>query len=211
MNLVRSTVDHVELAELLPWFVNGTLDETERRVVQRHIEECAECREDVEMFAAAQRAVRNESPAPLVPAPNRERLVAALDNAARRPGRRPGPWIAAAATIAAVAITIAWQAGSRPAATPALFETATSPPVSQPINYVLEVQFVPGSTVEAHNEFFESVGASELAVPLNDRAYRVALGLGSVTLAQLEQYADQIEARPEVASARFVAVQLPVE
>ena len=48
-------------------------------------------------------------------------------------------------------------------------------------------------------------------MPLNDRSYRVALGLGTVTLAELEQYADRIESRPEIASARFVAVQLPVE
>ena len=121
------------------------------------------------------------------------------------------PWIAAAATVAAVAITLAWQLGPRPAATPVLFETVTSPVIEQPINYVLEVQFVPDTATDEHSAFFESIGASKLAVPLNDRSYRVALGLGTVTLAELQQYAERVESRPEIASARFVAVQLPVE
>ncbi len=211
MNQLQQTVDHQELVELLPWYVNGTLDETERSIVQRHIEDCAECRDDVEMLAEARRAIRNGSPAPLVPSPDSERLLAALDSTDRPSVRRSWLRIAAAAAIAAIAITTAWQLGPRPEATSTLFETVTSPAVNQSINYVLEVQFVPGAAMETHSAFFESIGASELAVPLNDRAYRVTLGLGTVSLAELQQHAEQIEARPEIASARFVAVQLPVE
>jgi hypothetical protein len=208
---LQQTVNHEELVKLLPWYVNGTLDEAERNRVRRHIEECAECRDNTEMFGNVRHAIRNGSPAPLVPSPDKQRLLAALDHDGRRSIPRNWPWLAAAATIAAVAITAIWQLGTRPAAQPVLFETVTSPVVDQPINYVLEVQFVPGTAADAHGAFFESIGASELAVPLNDRSYRVALGLGTVTLADLEQYADRIESRPEVASARFVAVQLPVE
>lgn len=211
MNQVQAKIGHDELVMLLPWYVNGTLDEAERNRVQRHIEECAECRDNAAMLGDVRRAVCNGSPAPLVPSPEKERLLAALDHDSRRNGRRNWPWIAAAATVAAVAITVAWQLGSRPAAQPVLFETVTSPAIDQSINYVLEVQFVPDAATDTHGAFFESIGAGDLAVPLNDRSYRVALGLGTVTLAELEQYADRIESRPEIASASFVAVQLPVE
>lgn len=211
MNQLQQTHNHEELVRLLPWYVNGTLDEGERNRIRRHLEECAECRDDAEMLADVQRAVRNGSPAPLVPSPDADRLLRALDDGGHTAIRRTWPWIAAAATIATVAITIAWQIGLRPAQTPVLFETATSPAVEQSINYVLEVQFVPDAASETHRRFFESIGAGELAVPLGERSYRVALGLGSITLAELEQYADRIESRPEIASARFVAVQLPVE
>jgi hypothetical protein len=65
--------------------------------------------------------------------------------------------------------------------------------------------------MEAHGAFLDSIGAGKLAVPLGDGTYRVALGLGPVSLAELEQYAERVESRPEIAAARFVAVQLPVE
>lgn len=211
MNPAKPTARHEALVELLPWYVNGTLDETERGLVQRHVEACAECREDVEMLAAAQRGIRNESPAPLVPAPNTERLLAALDGTDRRSVLRTWPLIAAAAAVAAIAIAAAWQLAPRPATAPTLFETLTSPAIDRSINYVLEVQFVPDADAQTHSTFFESIGAGDLAVPLSDRAYRIALGLGTVTLAELEQYADEIESRPEIATARFVAVQFPVE
>lgn len=211
MNQAQLTIEHEELVKLLPWYVNGTLDEAEHGRIQRHIEECAECRDNAEVLGDVRRAVRNGSPAPLVPSPDKERLLAALDHDGRRNVRRNWPWIAAAAAVTAVAITVAWQLGPRFADQPVLFETVTSPATDQSINYVLEVQFVPGAATNTHGEFFESIGASDLAVPLNDRSYRVALGLGTVTLAELEQYADRIESRPEIASARFVAVQLPVE
>ena len=211
MNQAQQTLEHEELVKLLPWYVNGTLDDDERSHIRQHIRDCADCRENAEMLAEVSHAVRSGSPAPLVPPPNKERLLAALDRHGRNNVRRTLPWIAAAAAVAAVAVTVAWQLGPRPAATPVLFETVTSPAMEQSINYVLEVQFVADAVTDAHSAFFESIGARDLAVPLNDRSYRVALGLGSVTLAELQQYADRIESRPEIASARFVAVQLPVE
>ena len=211
MNQAQQTLEHEELLKLLPWYVNGTLDDADRGRIRRHIQDCADCRENVEMLTEVRRAVRSGSPAPLVPAPDEQRLLAALDQDGRGKVRHAWPWIAAAATVAAVAITLAWQLGPRPAATPVLFETVTSPVIEQPINYVLEVQFVPDTATDEHSAFFESIGASKLAVPLNDRSYRVALGLGTVTLAELQQYAERVESRPEIASARFVAVQLPVE
>lgn len=38
-------------AELLPWYVNGTLDAAERRDVERHLESCAQCRGELPLLA----------------------------------------------------------------------------------------------------------------------------------------------------------------
>lgn len=211
MNQSQPTVDHEELEGLLPWYVNETLGETEQTRVQRHVEHCASCRDNVDMLLELRRTVRSGSPAPLVPPPDTARLLAAIEQSDRTGARRTWSWIAVAATFVVVAITMAWQPGPRPGSTPTLFETVTSPAVDQSINYVLEVRFAPDASVESHGAFFESIGAGKLAVPLGDRMYRVALGLGPVSLAELEQYAERIESRPEIAAARFVAVQLPVE
>lgn len=211
MKECQSTLAHEELETLLPWYVNETLDEIEQARVHHHVEQCATCRDNVAMLMEVRRTVRSGSPAPLVPPPDSGRLLAAIEQSDRTGARRTWSWIAVAATFTAIAITVAWQLTPRPASTPALFETVTSPAVDQQINYVLEIQFVPGTSARSHGAFFDSIGATELAVPLSDSTYRVALGLGPVSLAELEQYSQRIESRPEIAAARFVAVQLPVE
>jgi anti-sigma factor RsiW len=38
---------HSEAAELLPWFANGTLDESERTKVERHLADCIACKQDL--------------------------------------------------------------------------------------------------------------------------------------------------------------------
>jgi len=211
VNVSRSTLAHEELETLLPWYVNDTLDETERARVQHHVQQCTTCRDNVDMLLEVRRTVRSGSPAPLVPPADTGRLLAAIEESDHTGARRTWSWIAVAATFIVVAMTMTWQLAPRQASAPVLFETVTSPAVDQPINYVLEVRFVPGASVESHGAFFESIGAGKLAVPLGDGTYRVALGLGPVSLAELEQYAESIESRPEITAARFVAVQLPVE
>jgi hypothetical protein len=211
VNQPQHTIDHEELAGLLPWYVNETLDETERKRVRRHIEQCAACRDDVDMLSEVRRAVRSGSPAPLVPQPDTERLHEALDENERPRVRRAWPWLATAATFTAVAVAVAWQLAPRPANPPAMFETLTSAGANQPINYVLEIRFTPNAPADSHGAFFESIGASNFVTPMSSGVYRVALGLGPVSLAELEQYARDVESRPEIAEARFVAVQLPVE
>jgi hypothetical protein len=211
MNHPQHLVDHEEAAMLLPWYVNDTLDDAERRRVEQHIESCPRCRDDLELLANVRRAVHSGSPAPLVPAPDKARLLTELDRAERPAARRPWPWIAVAASVVAVAALLVWQLVPRLAPAPVLFETATAPAATPAINFGLEVRFTPDVGPEERNAFFETIGARELAVPLNERVFRVALGLGPVTLAELEQRARQFESRPGIAAARFVAVQLPVE
>ena len=37
---------HSEVADLLPWFANGTLDEDERARVERHLVDCIACKKE---------------------------------------------------------------------------------------------------------------------------------------------------------------------
>jgi hypothetical protein len=43
---------HQAVESLLPWFVNGTLDDRERRRVEEHLQECPRCQRDVEWLRA---------------------------------------------------------------------------------------------------------------------------------------------------------------
>lgn len=205
---------HEALVELLPWYVNGTLAGDEHDTVEKHIGNCVECLADVDMLSRVRHSIRNDSPAPLVPQPSAETLLAALDEAEGiSPGNTTWRWYAAAASVL-VFFAAAW-ALFQPEATmdgrPAIYQTATSDDVGSPIRYVIELHFEPGTSSDDRNASLASIGTDGAAVARSDGSYRIMLGSGPDSLAELEQRIDVIVSRPEIASARVVAVQLPVE
>jgi hypothetical protein len=48
---------HSEVLELLPWYVNATLDEQERQTVEAHVAGCSECAAELESLVAMRRMV----------------------------------------------------------------------------------------------------------------------------------------------------------
>lgn len=213
MNEIRITDHHDSVTELLPWYVNDTLDESERELVRQHISDCETCRNDVELLAQVQHAVRTESPAPLVPAPRSDALLAALDGRHRKQMRHNRwLWLAAASIVVLVGASslFIWPRYGG-VDSPARFETATSAASIDSINYVVELQFADGVNGAARTALFEAIDAREPARLTNDSTYKVTLALGSLSLTDLEDYIESIESRPEIAAAEIVAVQLPVE
>jgi hypothetical protein len=51
---------HEEILEILPWFVNESLGEKERRRVLAHLQQCAECRSERDRLQALQQIVAEE-------------------------------------------------------------------------------------------------------------------------------------------------------
>lgn len=83
--------EHDEVAALLPWYVNGTLDAEERAKVGRHVEDCPACRQEL----AALRALADRIAAAPVPRRSPEAAYARLrdtlaqrEAAPRAPARR---------------------------------------------------------------------------------------------------------------------------
>ena len=48
---------HQEIIELLPWYVNATLNQAERKLVETHLDGCAECAKEVRSLTAMRKAV----------------------------------------------------------------------------------------------------------------------------------------------------------
>ena len=214
MTLPLSESAHDSLIELLPWYVNGTLSGDEHRAVEEHLGSCAECREDVEALSRVSHAIRKDSPAPLVPPVRTEMLLDALDRPKHRPSGFPG-WVSyvAAASVALV-LAMTWvnlQNETTSGGAPTIFETATSVDTGEPISYVVEVTFEPGMSADSHDAGLNAISSVDGASQVGDSAYRIMLKPTPASLAELQQQIDTIEALPGIASARIVAVQLPVE
>jgi hypothetical protein len=201
-------------SELLPWYVNDTLDEDERDLVRAHLGSCEDCRQDVELLSHLQDTVRTESPSPLIPEPRSEELLAALDRDEQRGGlRRRWQRLAAAAAVVLVTGTaiILMAPWISPAETPTRFETATSTPTIGAINFVVELQFEIGIDESTRSDFFNAIQATDPPVRLDERSYRLTLDPGSLSLSDLEVYIEGIRSKPEISAVEVVAVQLPVE
>lgn len=76
---MSAMTDHRTAWELIPWYVNDTLEAAERRLVERHLAGCAECRAEVALCRGMVEA--GGRPEALAPAPHParlERLVARI-------------------------------------------------------------------------------------------------------------------------------------
>lgn len=205
---------HESVMQLLPWYVNGTLEAAERRSVEHHLEHCAECRDNVELLSQVRHSVRNDSPAPLVPPAHPEAMLAAIE-AAENPSKVRRGWIGfgiAASVVLATAI-IAWYAQDRISTnnSPTNFQTATTSSAEDSMDYVIELNFAPGISKEDREASLAALGSDDGALRMADGGYRITLGIASTSLSQLQQRMREIESRPEIESARVIAVQLPVD
>ena len=141
--MMPDETSHDAICELLPWYVNETLDDSDRRRVAAHLSACKDGRDDVAALAAVQRALRSDGVEAIVPKTDPRALLAGVSrdgSAPRRRSRLVLPLVAAAAGIAATAI--AFYALHRPAAPEnQLFQTATSAADSSRADYILKVDF----------------------------------------------------------------------
>lgn len=158
---------HRQSWDLIPWIINGTASESERRVVEEHLQGCADCRAELEFQQRLQCAVAHEggvvADADASWARLRERLDAEPDaSPAARPALRRSrlserswmPWVMAAMLVQGVGLgvlgTALWSrapSGSLNAPTPstAYRTLSASPPAAQPAT--VRVVFAPSMTL----------------------------------------------------------------
>lgn len=86
---------HPKIEQLLPWYLNNTLAEGERRAVADHLQQCAECARELRALEDVRLAVRNAAQETPGPSPFlMTRALASIDEyeRMRADGRRP--WLA---------------------------------------------------------------------------------------------------------------------
>lgn len=204
--------EHDRVSLLLPWYVNDTLASDERAEVAAHLQNCHVCRDNLVDVQRLQEAVRSESPTPLVPKADVHALMRSLDGSEVAGAHRRSRYVAAAASIALLAI-VGWILLAGPPSTePAEYQTVTDPSGSlSGVGYVFELQFHGATTDSRRSEILKQLGAERIQRLDASSLYRVTVQRRPSSLAELQAVADELAERPEIDLANVVAVELPLE
>jgi len=78
-----------EIQELIPWYVNGRLSEAEGAQVESHLDQCPECRANVEVERQVLAAVRHRTQVEYAPQAGFQKLWARIEEVEREVPSRP--------------------------------------------------------------------------------------------------------------------------
>lgn len=206
---------HQRIWELLPWYANGTLGETERRAVEEHAERCERCREEAQACRQLGDAVRTAVEAP-TPHPARlSRLMSRLDEADGPSVRarlgslllatpRPVRWVLAGQLAALLLLAAGWMGKPSSPPPPAEFKTlsdaaAPAAPAEAPR---VRVVFADGTTERQIRDVLLPIGGQLAGGPSQLGVYTLELPAGRDPLPVVLQH---LRSRPEVSFAEPVA------
>ena len=173
--------------ELMPWYVNGTLEGDERELVARQVLASLTCRKELERLRRLHQLIQRDDAEAAATDREFERLMARIQasDAQTRPraaarGRGLG-WLqyALAATVVATAATSLWW-GSHTSTTPShTYETLTNSEPADPASVRLRVLFAPGVDEAGQHELLEGFGLTAIGPPAEDGVVTVAFPAGA--------------------------------
>jgi len=214
--------DHQKVWEILPWYVNRTLEDHEREFVARHILRCQSCADEVVRCQSIATAVRSAEEAARTPSPEHfARLMERIDrgSASAAPKRwrvRVREWIekirlvfqetpslfrwalaAQSAAIVLLAAGIIWQASVAPSLLYQTLSDAGSGP--EPGRVHLQVIFADDTTEREIRTLLGSIRATIVAGPSPMAVYTVALAADDHEApAQTQERLALLRAHPKV-------------
>jgi hypothetical protein len=212
---------HQKVWEILPWYINGTLEGHEREFVARHILRCQSCADEIVRCQSIAAAVRSSEEAARAPSPEHlARLMERIDreSASAAPERwriRVREWIekirlafqetpslfrwalaAETAAIGLLAATITWQASVAPSFYRTLSDAGGSP---EPGRVHLQVVFADDITEREIRTLLSGIGAMIVAGPSPMAVYTIALAADDrAAPAQTRERLALLRAHPKV-------------
>ena len=202
-----------DLCELLPWYVNRTLDEAELSAMDLHLDHCAACDEELAILRAVQESVHRESVAVLVPKPNAEQFLTNARRTKLLPIRSRTAWVAGAvaAGFALLVAVLNWTQTDYAEISPTVYQTATDAGSGASFDYVLRISFAQEIDSGIQIAALQALAPVSIAGPNPDGSYRVVIRLPARSMDELDDYRRSIESDSAISSAVVVAIELPVE
>jgi len=205
---------HHRVWELLPWYANGTLEESERRTVEEHTAHCQRCRAELESCQRLGEALARSGETAPTPHPARlSRLMERLDEAEGSSLRqrlgglltatpRPVRWTLAAQLAAVLLLAAGWMwSAPPPPAPPAEFRTLSDPAPAPAMGTRVRVVFAEDATELQIRDVLLAVGGWLAGGPSPLGAYTVELPEGRDPLPVVLQH---LRSRPEIRFAEPV-------
>jgi len=203
------------LRQNIPWYLNGTLSDSDAALVKAHIERCTDCRADIQLHSSMQAAVLDREVTSIMPKTKAADIIGITrTGSAGAPQNRRTPSrlfaLAAGVAIIGVALGVFFASEQGNESGNQLFETATSTGTAASIDYVLQIRFDNDVSDQQRDEIVEQLDGVAKWSRDNSGAYEVHVQLATPSLATLEQYAVHANSIPGVKSAEFTALQLPM-
>ena len=158
--------------ELLPWYVNGTLEGPERERVEKHLESCRRCRDEAAWLARLREQIKAEGRADAPGELGLRRLMRQVRDSEAKPRARRLQWWQPALAAAVMIIVIQsvllvrpWQAT----------DTGIVPLGGQPSTAVVQVEFAPTATEAQIREVLQAVDGVIVDGPGALGIYRIRL------------------------------------
>jgi anti-sigma factor RsiW len=210
---------HQKVWEILPWYVNGTLEDHEHEFAARHILQCQSCADEVVRCQSMATAVRSSEEAARRPSPeNFARLMERIErgSASAAPQRwRIRDWIekiglafqetpslfrwtlaAQSAAVVLLAAGVIWQSSVTPSLLYRTLSDAGSGP--EPGRVHLQVVFADDTTEREMRTLLGSIRATIVAGPSPMAVYTVALAADDQAPAQTQERLALLRAHPKV-------------
>lgn len=168
--------------ELLPWYVNGTLEGDERELVGRQVLASLTCRKELERLRRLHQLMQRDDAEAVATDREFDRLMARIRASESSPrsaaavARRGFPWMpyALAASVAASVSALLWWGTLTPSAPPHTYETLTNPAPAGAAAVRLRVLFAPGVTEAEQRELFDGHSLTVIGPPAEDGVVTLA-------------------------------------
>ncbi len=183
--------------DLLPWYVNDTLEGDERELVRHQVLTSLVCRKELDRLRRLQELIRRDDAETVATERAYERLMARIEASDTTPSARPRRSVSentglrfafAAALIAAVAAPW-WRAGT-PDVAPPTYETMSPPQPADERTATMRVIFAPEVTESQRQELLARHGLKVTGPPNADGVLILSFADGAnqaVILAALQQ------------------------
>lgn len=203
------------LRQNIPWYLNGTLSETEAVLVREHIDGCADCRADLELHSSMRSTVLKREVTPILPKADAADIIGIGRTGASRHsrlGRASSRWFSVAAGVAIIGVSllVALIPDNKHEERGRVFETATSSASPEGIDYILQVQFEDTVSELQRARIAEQLDGVVKWVVNDNGMYEIHVRLTAASLEALKDYEKRTDALPGVQSAEFTALQLPM-
>lgn len=195
--------------EMLPWFVNGTLNEHEVLAMERHLQHCDDCAQELPVLRSLRTTLSQETVAVLAPSPDTEQFLAQLDQGEHGHFNK-STWLIGAVAAAVALLAVAFFS-SRAPTDPAIYQTVVEADSTATFDYVLQLSLHPQIDAAEHNTILQSLQPVSIADLGTAGDYRVVVRLQVQSVDELERYRQRVESKPAISSASVIAIELPIE